>query len=77
MMLNSDMCLIKDITFNDGGTGGQPTCTHDSCADSPTVSTAEEFAGDNGQFLTEYVSSCIGFQRCHELYPFTCYCMVC
>ena len=54
LMLNSDMCLIKDITFNGSGGGGQPTCTHDSCADSPTVSVAQEFAGNNGQFLAEW-----------------------
>ena len=59
LMLNSDMCLIKDITFNGGGGGGQPTCTHDSCAASPTESVAQEFAGNNGQFLAEFSAALV------------------
>ena len=57
-MLNSDMCMIKDITFNGGG-GGEPTCTYQTCGDSPTLATVQDFAGNNGQFVTEYgITSC-------------------
>ena len=60
-MLNSDMCLIKDITFVDDRGDGEPACTYDTCGDSATRGTVEEFANDNDLFVTEYASCCFTY----------------
>ncbi|CAH1784079.1 unnamed protein product [Owenia fusiformis] len=51
MMLNSDMCLVKDITVD---SDGRSSCNYFSCADSPTLSIVEEYANNNALWVSEY-----------------------
>ncbi|CAH1784078.1 unnamed protein product [Owenia fusiformis] len=51
MMLNSDMCLVKDITAD---SDGRSSCNYFSCADSPTFSIVEEYANNNALWVSEY-----------------------
>lgn len=54
MMLNTDMCLVKDL--GNMTSQGQASCSYKSCPDSPKwmLDLVEKFASDNNFFVSEF-----------------------
>ncbi|CAH1780376.1 unnamed protein product, partial [Owenia fusiformis] len=52
LMLNSDMCLAKNLQL----TGAVAGCTYDNCADATTNSKVVEYANDNQLWVDDFAA---------------------